>query len=361
MKKKIFRKSLILCSYLLLTTALIACSKSNIEDEVVVEPPKPKDPPKEDMDKIVVLYYASWTPVNAFPNSNLITHINYAFGHVKASYDGIRIDQDAKLKALVAQKSQDSKLKILLAIGGWASGGFSEMARDVTKRKSFANDCIRVINEYKIDGIDLDWEYPTTGVAGIGFHADDTKNFTLLVKDIREAIGKDYLLTMASASNGNYVDFRNIINEMDFINIMGYDYATPPYHHAALHGGSPISASLTSERAIELHIGKGVPTNKLVLGMPFYGRSNIAGSIAYKNIKGHTALSTYTEKWDSNAKVPYYADSEGKLVFAFDNVNSIKAKCEFALSKKLKGVMCWEFNQDNGELMNAISDIMLKK
>lgn len=348
--------------FLFSTMFLFACGGGDEGSPIPGPNPEPEpEPTQPTVENVVVVYYTSWTPVGAYPDPNKVTHINYSFGHVNASFDGIRIDQDTKLTALAGLKAKNKSLKILLAIGGWGSGGFSEMARDEVKRKSFATDCKRVLNQYNIDGIDLDWEYPTSSGAGIASHPDDTKNFTLLARDIREAIGEDNLLTMASAGSAAYVDFPAVIKYLDFVNIMGYDYNVVPYHHSALFGGSPISPWMNSSRAVESHLGKGIPAQKLVLGVPFYGRSDMTFSIAYKNIKGNSALASYTEKWDDIAKVPYYADSNGALVFSFDNETSIKLKCEYALFKNLRGIMCWEFNQDNGDLADVIYKTIIKK
>ena len=80
------------------------------------------------------------------------------------------------------------------------------MAADSQKRHSFANDCQRVVKQFNLDGIDIDWEYPTSNAAGISASPEDTNNYTLLMRDIRKAIGNKQLLTLASVFNGNYID-----------------------------------------------------------------------------------------------------------------------------------------------------------
>jgi chitinase len=102
------------------------------------------------------------------PDPAYVTHINYAFGHVNDTFDGIRIDNENRLKSLAGLKKTAPKLKIMLSVGGWGSGRFSEMAATAENRKKFARDCLRVVNEFKLDGIDIDWEYPTSNA-----HAGD--------------------------------------------------------------------------------------------------------------------------------------------------------------------------------------------
>lgn len=301
--------------------------------------------------RVVVGYYSSWT--EDLPNIDLLTHINYAFGHVSKSFDGVIIDNREKLIELVKLKSQNTNLKILLAIGGWGSGGFSEMARSNERRVSFANSCKQIIDTLKLDGIDLDWEYPTIGTAGIEYHKSDTENFTLLVKDIRKAIGTDKLLTLASSSRAKFIDFPSIVDQIDFVNIMGYDYSVPPCHHSALYS-SEHSAKITSELAVEAHLEAGIPVDKLVLGIPFYGLADtnkeFPHSIGFKEISNHPLLVDCKQLWDDEAKVPYYVDDKGEMILSFENAKSIAWKCEYIISKGLRGGMYWQFSQDDENL-----------
>jgi chitinase len=107
-------------------------------------------------------------------------------------------------------KESAPSLKVCLSIGGWGSGNFSEMAADDALRKSFAADCARVVEAFNLDGIDIDWEYPTSNAAGISASPDDKDNFTLLMRDIREAIGKDKLLTLATVCSARYKQLRMV-------------------------------------------------------------------------------------------------------------------------------------------------------
>ena len=150
-------------------------------------------------DKVVIAYVTSWSSV--IPDPAHITHINYAFGHVTNSFDGVRIDNPQRLKTLVALKEVKPELKVMLSVGGWGSGRFSEMASTDERRKAFAKDCLRVVEEFGLDGIDIDWEYPTSDMAGISASPDDTENFTLLMKELRRVLPAEMQLTMASAAN----------------------------------------------------------------------------------------------------------------------------------------------------------------
>ena len=105
--------------------------------------------------KVVVGYITSWS--DRIPDPEIVTHLNYAFGHVSENYDSIRIDNTERLRAIVALKDNHPQLKVMLSIGGWGSGRFSEMASDERNRLSFAQTCRKVIDNYGLDGIDIDW------------------------------------------------------------------------------------------------------------------------------------------------------------------------------------------------------------
>ena len=166
------------------------------------------------LDRVVVGYVTSWS--DRMPDPNLVTHLNYAFGHVTTGFDSVRVDNPERLFSIVALKEANPHLKVLLSVGGWGSGNFSEMATDEAHRISFARSCQKVIDTYSLDGIDIDWEYPTSSAAGISSSPDDTKNFTLLMHDLRQAIGTDHLLTFADYADTTYVDYPSVMPIIDF-------------------------------------------------------------------------------------------------------------------------------------------------
>ena len=308
-------------------------------------------------DKVVIAYVTSWSEV--MPDPSLVTHINYAFGHVTDCFNGVRINNEERLRQIVALKEKAPHLKVLLSIGGWGSGRFSEMAADEQNRLSFAKDCQRVIQEFGLDGIDIDWEYPTVSAANISSSPDDTDNFTLLMRDIRQAIGKDKLLTMASVASAKFVNFRAIMDDIDFVNIMSYDMANAPQHHSTLYRAS-ISGELTCDDAVKAHIDSGVPAERLVLGMPFYGRGGKI--LSNRNYRDIAFNEEYIEQWNDTAKVPYLINKEETLILGYDNVRSLSIKCKYVLEKGLLGGMYWEYSgdNDNADLARTIYETIMK-
>ena len=310
-------------------------------------------------DRVVVAYVTSWSTV--IPDPFCMTHINYAFGHVADSFDGVRVDNPQRLHQMVALKKVNPDLKVMLSVGGWGSGRFSEMAADKGGRRAFAEDCQRVVEEYGLDGIDIDWEYPTSSAADISASPDDTDNFTKLMKDLRKILGEDMLLTFASAASADYVDFKKVEPYVDFVNIMAYDMAVAPKHHSALYD-SEISGGMTSDKAVKAHIAAGIPAEKLVLGMPFYGRGGSYFS-SFNDYKHISTDSLTIEKWDQVSKVPYIVDKEGELLLGYDNPRSLRIKCEYALEMGLKGAMYWDYDGDNadGDLRKTVAKSILEE
>ena len=310
--------------------------------------------------KVVVAYGSSWSEV--MPDPQYMTHINYAFGHVNESFNGVKIDNEERLRQIVDLRKQKPELKVLLSIGGWGSGRFSEMAANDEYRRAFAADCDRVVKEFALDGIDIDWEYPTSSMANISSSPDDTENFTLLMQDIRAAIGNEKELTLATVASARYIDFKAILPSVDFVNIMAYDMASAPKHHSALYP-SGHSGDITSDGAVTAHLKAGVPPSKLVMGMPFYGR----GGDGYPSFQDYNKVGNtdtqYTEKWDEVAQVPYLADKNDTLVFGFENPRSLAIKCQYILDKDLLGGMYWDYSGDNeqGDLRRTVAENLLGK
>lgn len=310
--------------------------------------------------KVVVAYVTSWSEV--MPDPQYMTHINYAFGHVNESFNGVKIDNEKRLRQIVDLRKQKPELKVLLSIGGWGSGRFSEMAANDEYRRAFVADCARVVKEFALDGIDIDWEYPTSSMANISSSPDDTENFTLLMQDIRAAIGNEKELTLATVASARYIDFKAILPSVDFVNIMAYDMASAPKHHSALYP-SGHSGDITSDGAVTAHLKAGVPPSKLVMGMPFYGR----GGDGYPSFQDYNKVGNtdtqYTEKWDEVAQVPYLADKNDTLVFGFENPRSLAIKCQYILDKDLLGGMYWDYSGDNeqGDLRRTVAENLLGK
>ena len=343
---------------------LCACEKDNggpayapgkdKVDNPIEEPQTPLDPVTE---HVIVGYATYWETV--MPDPTLMTHINYAFAHIKNDFESLDIKKPNRLTKIAGLKEKNPDLKVMLSVGGWGAGNFSEMAADENHRRKFCENCLAAVQKYGLDGIDLDWEYPTSSSAGISSSPADTKNFNLLLADMREVLGSELLLTMASSSSAKYVDFKTAMKYLDFVNIMTYDMGKPPYHNAGLYPSS--STKRSCDESVEYHRDAGVPYNKIVLGMPFYGHGNdvdfTSECLDFRDIK----TDGYVEKWDNVAMVPYLADESGTMVLSYDNERSIGLKADYVKSRGLLGAMYWNIEADDSSwtLSKAVASRLL--
>ena len=294
-------------------------------------------------EKVMIAYV--YNP-REMPDPTYLTHINYAFGHVSDSFNSVRIENPDNLRGIVALKKQYPYLKVILSIGGWGSGNFSEMAADPELRMAFCKDCKRITEEFGLDGIDIDWEYPTSNSAGISCSPDDTENYTLLMRDLRSVLGPKKLLTHATVSEAEFIDYVAVNQYVDFTNVMTYDCGWPPYHNAPLYESSNGPGRLSVSASIEKYLALGVPADKLVMGVPFYGHA-IEGFPRVKDMTKAHEIPGYTYHWDEVACVPYLTDNRtGQYAYGYENEESLRLKTEYALSKNLKGIMYWDYKGD---------------
>ena len=270
-----------------------------------------------------------------------------------------------------------SGVKVLISIGGWTlSDDFSTIAADEKKRQKFAAECRRLVEFYKIDGIDIDWEYP--GNAEHKGTPDDKENFTFLMTNIRQELedlgqknGQKYQLTAAFGANSDNmtsIEWSKIYPILDGINLMTYDY-NGSWSKQAAHNSPLTSASGGVQISVaELMEKYNVPSEKISVGVAFYGRSvktsvtpklasntilkedlktfkQDVGSPLYYNILEKKFL--FTEHWDESAKVPYLTGKGNLRTFlSYDNPRSVALKAQFAVEKNLRGVILWEMTGD---------------
>ena len=325
-----------------------------------------------------VTYYGSLTPDPA-----VLTHINYAFAElymVDGVYHGFKPQGKLeRFESIAALKKTAPELKICLSFTHGVSnsdnkqgGSFSALSKSETNRKAFAEDCLAFLKQYNLDGIDLDWEFP--GLSWSGADCDvscDTDNYVLLVKQLRETLGSDYTISYAgyctdkvSVTGGwRYVDIKGMDPYVDYVNIMTYDLDEAPHHHSALKDSR---AYKDCERAVNAYLDKGVSPDKLVLGIPFYGRHSWSQSptaISYKKILQLNRSQFRRNQWDDVASCPYVATMNGAFYCGYDNPRSIAIKGDWTRKKGMLGLMYWEYDQDDaaGTLRRAVWNAVMTK
>ena len=338
----------------------------------------------------VIAYVAGWS-LPAVIHAEKLTHINFAFAHIKngkVAFDNP--DLAPALKSLLALKKQNPQLKIIISVGGWEADGFSDAALTEASRAIFAESALALMRQHGADGLDLDWEYPGQGVAGIKFRAEDKQNFTSLLKALRGRLddasladhrgGPDrYTLTIASADREyfEHTEMSRLHLLLDWINVMSYDFfnsLTPTTgHHAGLYASEfAAPTDRNADSSIQQHIAAGIPARKLVLGVAFYGRGFTGVNPAHDGLnqpytryeRDHSYAELvekligrkgFVRHWDDRAKAPFLWNAKTRTFITYDDPRSIREKADYARAKGLGGMMFWELSQDrNDALLDVI-------
>jgi chitinase len=347
--------------------------------------------------KKVVGYYIGWArEARNFPPEKIdarsLTHINYAFANVAQGRVvlGDPVTDKANLADLRALKAVNPQLKILVSVGGWNwSKHFSDVALTTKSRQLFANSAVDYVQTHRIDGVDLDWEFPVAGGdAGNSARPEDKQNFTLLLRAVRHALdgagkrrGVRYLLTIASSPGPDFVkntELSAVAQTVDWINIMGYDFhgtfgkrsgPNAPLYADPTDDANPVPSVRHVSGGVEGHIAAGVPRSKIVLGIPFYGYvwrgcapinngqyQTCAGpakgtwedgSLEYSDIvSNYLTQPGFSRHWNDATKTPSLWNPTGGIFITYDDAESIGYKLDFIEQQRLGGAMVWELTTD---------------
>ncbi|XP_039299210.1 probable chitinase 2 isoform X4 [Nilaparvata lugens] len=259
--------------------------------------------------KVTVCYVSSWAVYRQQGGKftlddldpQLCTHLVYAFAGLDKETSVIKsldpyndLEEDygkGYYKKMTSLKNKYPELSVTLAIGGWNEGSasYSAMAANPTKRKLFVESVVIMLSKHGFDGLDLDWEYP----AKRGGSPEDKANFVSLIKDLRaEMDKKGWILTAAIGAGKDTIerayDLPQISTYLDYIHLMTYDY------HGSwdqkVGANAPLSTAepndeLTVEYSINYLLSNGVAPEKLVMGIPAYGRTFILKNPESKEAK----------------------------------------------------------------------------
>ena len=308
-------------------------------------------------------YYASWKsgilPYDRVKYSNL-THILVAFIYPLSDGSIVSLGGGIPFSQLVSTAHSAGK-KVLIAVGGASnSNGFAAATSTLTVRAVLINNLVSFIQTNNYDGVDIDWETPANSV--------ETSQLTAFIQEMRakfNQINASLLITMAvppTAWGGQHFDYTNLVNYVDWFNVMCYDFygswsgyaghASPLYQSP----NDPTQAGSDS-LSISYMISRGVPNSKLLLGIPFYSVQFSAPGLYQKTTVSVTSNPVYADivsylssgwiyRWDNISKVPYLLSSDSTQFISFEDTNSVKLKVAFAVRQGLGGLMCWELAQD---------------
>jgi len=291
-----------------------------------------------------------------------LTHVNLSFALVKDGKGSVDHWSNTEIiRELVRNKG---KLKVILAVGGWGAGGFSPAVATEESRELFAQSLVDIVDDFGLDGIDMDWEYPCDSVAGIEASPADKPNYTAFIQLLRDKLGNDKIITMAAGgmqSCADNLEIPKLVELMDFFNIMTYDMCPWDYvsYHPSLYP-SDFTKNNNADTVIRIYEKAGVPRNKLVIGAAFYGRvyRDVDGLNAPSGIPGFSGGYTDTlnlaeaasgVQYDEKAETAYAYNAKDRIFLTFDNSRSLKAKIDYVQSTGLAGLMFWEYSQDTDD------------
>jgi chitinase len=324
-------------------------------------------------------------------NIGRLSHINYAFVDVKDNRAWLHNEatDTINLRRLSELKQKKPHLNILISLGGWSwSKNFSDAVLTDSSTRNFANSCVDIVAKYNLDGVDIDWEYPGMRGDNNKFRPEDREHYTLLFKYLREGLdslnkitGRKYFLTTAVGASQSYIDHTEmdkVQQYADYINLMSYDYKggndTISGHHTNLYSSPDDVSDESTDRSVKAFVAAGVPRNKLVVGMGFYGKawqmqSDDNNGLFRRTEKftkagGFTYLKDslvnkngFVRYWDEKANAPYLFNKEKKIFITYDDEESVKEKCKYVKDNDLAGVMFWEYNSDKKEyLLKTVAD-----
>ena len=350
--------------------------------------------------RIVGYYYGKGRPGYQFSQVPVqeLTHLIYsrasptARGTCEVSHPDVDVPN---LLAVNVLRAKNTHLFVLLSVGGWSgSTYFSDVAATPSARRQFSTSCLGIVERYDLDGLDIDWEYPVTGGKRTDHkRTNDKKNLVLLLRQMRSDLdasehGRHLLLTVASTGYRNHLNdlsLKEMSDILDWFNLMGYDFnemqSKRTSHHSGLFAWSAASKLdvdaikyANSDAAVQWYLDQGVPADKIVLGVPFYGQiwANVPdendglyqpyrgrlgeeGTLSYREIE-RNYLPSYTRHWDDQVKVPWLYKKETKNMISYEDAESIAVKARYVIQKNLGGMMFWDLGQDDSRstLLDAI-------
>ncbi|CAN7996572.1 unnamed protein product, partial [Ixodes hexagonus] len=344
----------------------------------------------------VVCYYHGWAATRSSPMNykikdipgDLCTHVNLNYAGIDMNTLGIKDlipayqTNPRKYKEFTGIKSKFLFVKTIISLGGWDQGGeaFSYVARDPVRRCNFTKNLLKFLKDNDFDGVDIDWRFPASpDRSGV---PEDKENYVQLLKSLCSLRKRGLTVTATVPITPFYQDAGYNIKEMakyvDWFNVLGFDlrgrWSGIADVHSPLHARSFETGdvrNLNVERGLARLVELGAPKKKLVLGIPFFGRSFVLENSNKTQVGapikdapaipgpfiGSTEILAYYEictniedeiakrEFDKEAKCPYiYYDDQW---IGYEDEESVGAKMDFIIKEGYAGVMVFNNDMDD--------------
>ncbi len=260
-----------------------------------------------------------------------LTHINYAFaipnvdGTLKPMANSWKIDN-------LVEQAHANNVQVLISVGGWGwDETFETLAADPTARDRLVQELVALVEKHNLDGVDMDWEYPDP----VSMSPDSAQNYVKLMAALgTEMRVRGKLLTAAVVALGEHGEGVDpaVFDEVDFLNLMVYDRGGEG-HHSSLE---------FAQESLAFWRERGLPQEKMVLGVPFYGRPNYA---LYKELVTADPAHALTDEAEWNGRTEYY-----------NGIPTMQQKTRLA-QEEASGIMIWTLEQDTQDELSLLQAI----
>lgn len=332
-------------------------------------------------------FYTSGVTIKSETVVNNLNIAYYAFAKVQSN-GNVTIEGLTSFNTFVRDGLTLRKkgIRMVLSVAGGADN-FSAACRKIGP-SALADNILYYIKTYNLDGVDIDWEFPSDST--------DQQYLNVLCQSLRAKLdilgrnGTPYLLTAAIPSSQLYqrFDLKTLNKYLDYVNMMSYDMNSAgrtshvcPLFKAFNDG----NLGYGIDDGIVKFTSAGLDKDKIIIGGAFYGKSYTvkgtglyeekypglgayaeitslqyaSGTITYRYIaKNILTDNSYTRYFDNDAKVPYLYSESKKIFITYEDVESLQLKTQYAYEQGT-GIMFWEYSyDDNNTLIDAICDKM---
>ncbi|XP_028131818.1 probable chitinase 10 [Diabrotica virgifera virgifera] len=309
----------------------------------------------------------------------ICTHVIYNYATIDPiSYTITSNDEEYDVvqggyKATTSLRQKNPNLNILISLGGSKEDGshrFSNMVSNARKRMNFIQSVISFLNKYDFDGMEVHWDYP--GAEESGGQITDKEFLALFLEETAEIFRQKKWELVLSAPASRFkiedgFDPMKVGDIVDFVNVQAYDFhlereavADHPANLFARPEDNGLNIFLSVDYAVQFWLRKGLPSSKLILGIPFYGRSftlkysneteigspiigpgregfytKTPGLLAYFEICEMFLNEGWFKSEDASGS-PYMVN--GDQWVGYDDLDSIKRKVDYAKEHNLGGI-----------------------